>query len=390
MSDELPTSTQTDAAVELLEVWDKKRAKLASFAKPVFDYSVGLRMWHHAYGLKTAGKELFDQKLPVDLQVLYVHGYPAGVRNMGFPSRVNVKFTDEKTHTFHSFAYDVREMHPTLAQAVHQNLHECHTLGSRRLALPLYVAARPNVLLRIFDLLFEVPFAAGYGQDHTRLIRQHLTELPASTRAPFAPVPLAVLLRDLRIFFECDDEVERRLDPLHAREERRARVATLETIQAREARAAAAEQAEYWLERDAWEALAHEAVKVPGIGAWVVQVQNGWKQKLDLFLEHEDVAHAQAAMEQSWDRVDNLAFTRRVGRRHSEDWRMTVELLKERNQRAWARAMEWFDAFFEIVEGKVGGASPVPSGALPAHTPASLAKRHSPGLAFKPQSRRQF
>lgn len=205
---------------------------------------------------------------------------------------------------------------------------------------PLHFLPRPCTLFRLFDLLYSTNVLCTYRDGACRhpecLVERHLTRLP-STLTPHSPVLVFVLLRDLRILFEIDDEVEQRIDDSDGRRTQE-RVVTLASLAAHEHDASLIAEDEYFLTRDDWHALAVRARGSPLAPSWLHTVHRvGAGHMLELLLRHPAVAAAQAKLELSLQTARPLAFTRSLNGPTPE------EALAKRNAHAWTKAMEWFN-----------------------------------------------
>ncbi|BGP47521.1 hypothetical protein JCM10450v2_003376 [Rhodotorula kratochvilovae] len=383
------TPAEGDAAEEKPDVAAPVANGDGEDAKPMeVDDGVSLLLWLEHFGIRQAGKELAEEKLSVRLQTLRVYTRPGhlpgtgAVRRVGFPERVTVKFEKNGQHNHADF--DVVEMIPSLVFDYPQStwLEEIRELRGRPLPLPLSILSRPLILLRIFDLLLAVPFRRGMTPSAEQVVAQHLTTLPLTTRAPDAPVPLAILLRDLRVLFECDEEIERRYENPHAGVAHE-RISTLDTVRKRAAREEAAREGEWFLDDGEWELAARDARECMEFTMWITRVR-AEGVKMTLFLEEPEVARAHARMEHGWAREERLAgFERMVGGSAEEEEAAAIEQLARRNVRVWRKALGWFHHFLETA---VEGHAAVPAQALTSH---SLGK-HAPALAFQPQPRRRM
>jgi len=217
------------------------------------------------------------------------------------------------------YTLDVREEPETLALTLCDNeIVSAVSFHNFPLSPPLLHLDRPEMLLRMFDLLLEFPFHfdkhVTEEQNARQLIDQHLTSLPHATHGPHAPVPLFILLRDLRVVIDMDEAVEDMLEQAKEGLERRQIVGH-----------AALEQRAHWeavVERGGflvwaeWKALAHRALKYDHkLKAWIDRFDSSL-ERFDLLLLNEDVALAQARLELSLEKVSPrhpFAFERTVG-----------------------------------------------------------------------------
>lgn len=131
---------------------------------------------------------------------------------------------------------------------------------------------------------------------------------------------LARDLRNLRVLFECGDEV-RALRP-GAHKDRCVKLGG-------------------FVDEGAWRALAHAAGKLEWIALWRREMMGGPASKLHLLLTHGKTARAQAAVERGWwkepvDEHQGDAMAHHAGP-------PTVAQLEERNVRAWTRAWSFFE-----------------------------------------------
>ncbi|GAA5821686.1 hypothetical protein JCM3770_004768 [Rhodotorula araucariae] len=432
---------------------DSERVRqLAKKNKEAWKYTVALWLWREHYGLTKSGKEL---ELSGVAQILYVVPYCTNVAKLeGIPKRVVVNLGGENSPTTFAVSpttFAVKQGAGSLAHDF-QDYHEFQerTAAGRHLARPLVTFKPQHILLRIFELIMQYTRTVRPGNNMAEILS--LNHLTALRRFSDAHVPLPVLLRDLRIFMECDAEVKDKLEgtsrPTRRGTERP--ISSLDSIKHDEQY----KRERRWLDRDTWEKLAHDAKRLEAVGRWAADVRfDKARERLEAFLECPKVARAQAKLEQGWigdDRSESHAGTsgpdpkppvkrhnqsameRRgvprnpmnpVGEQDLEDgeirppircdsWELyrrrrgkqnpgmeadrqikqgeQQEQIARRNLQMWKKALEWFNDFCDIVVGKEGAINwPAPGSVLPYSNLYSAGKHPTPTRAFVPQPRWQ-
>ncbi|GAA5845052.1 hypothetical protein JCM9279_005416 [Rhodotorula babjevae] len=328
----VPSSILAEAAAVCNDEWYKKLAAVpgrAAHLRLVFDDDVSLLYWHKMLVPVRAGLELDEELVPTPAQPLGICGI-GGYPDTDYLNHSNHDPEDELVRAHvgeHLGVYTVRRVSKTLPfelAAVQPTLlakinpprpapSTHHKLVKRQANphAPLTILRAPLLLLRTFDRLLAYPSPL----DPPR--RLALPGLPSHRLAhdPSAAPPisneLALVLRTLRVFFECTNE--------HS------------------------DDGEVFFRRAEWDSLAYEAASLEWIHLWLTELADGKHDSLRRLLTDSRVAHAQAEVEHAWWAAGAREEGPSAERTASAGAPPTVRELEERNKRAWALAWALFE-----------------------------------------------
>jgi len=182
---------------------------------------------------------------------------------------------------------------------------------------PLTILRPSLLLLRTFGRLLVYPSPLD-PQKRLALpgLSSHLLVDEPSAGPPISN-EFALVLRTLRIFFECVDEVDERHRSSSGRE--------------------------VFFRRAEWDALAHEAASLEWIQFWLNELGDGQYDRLRRLLADSSVARAQAEVEHAWWNAESAAQGPSAATTVPSRAPPTVSELEERNRRAWLGAWELFE-----------------------------------------------
>ncbi|KPV72256.1 uncharacterized protein RHOBADRAFT_47100 [Rhodotorula graminis WP1] len=294
----VPSSVLGEAAAVYNDEWHAKLSQVpgrAAHLRLVFDDDVSLLYWHKVHRFDRAGLELDAELVPTQAQPLGVCGLDGYLD------------TDYLNHS----SFDPESELVRAHVGEHLGVYKVRRMPKM---LPFELAARPADLAR-----------------HRQSAASGAADPPQAGQAPAAPArrthdsaphistELALVLRTLRIFIECVDELDHRAD-------------------------SGGGGGTAFFSRAEWDALAHEVASLEWVHLWLHELADGRYDAVRRLLDEPSVARAQAEVECGW---------RNAGKDDegsSVKAPPTVEQLQERNRRAWGRAWELFEAFVRVVQ----------------------------------------
>ncbi|GAA5926042.1 hypothetical protein JCM3775_005184 [Rhodotorula graminis] len=330
----VPSSVLGEAAAVYNDEWHAKLSQVpgrAAHLRLVFDDDVSLLYWHKVHRFDRAGLELDAELVPTQAQPLGVCGLdgyldtdylnhssfdpeselvPSASTRFGACPRRSLSSSPPVLPTLLVTVNPPRPVPPTHHKLVKHQPHPHAAL----------TILRPSLLfLRTFDRLLATPSPL---EPRRRLalpgLTSHLVDHGPSA-SPHISTELALVLRTLRIFIECVDELDHRAD-------------------------SGGGGGTAFFSRAEWDALAHEVASLEWVHLWLHELADGRYDAVRRLLDEPSVARAQAEVECGW---------RNAGKDDegsSVKAPPTVEQLQERNRRAWGRAWELFEAFVRVVQ----------------------------------------
>ncbi|GAA5821684.1 hypothetical protein JCM3770_004767 [Rhodotorula araucariae] len=195
--------TQDQAAIAMVKKFECSHNQTLVI---VLDYANSLVHWTRAL-IPEAGNVLMKEMVPVRLQRLPVYVACEDCYKLQIPQTARFEFTEEEY--LYRVEYPVEKIARSLVFEFQKEDWLAERVSSSSQREKLWCLTTPLVLLRILDLLLNFKLK---NQSALSIVAEHLVPQPLENQLSSSDpsVPLAVLLRDLRVFYECTKASRRR------------------------------------------------------------------------------------------------------------------------------------------------------------------------------------